>query len=793
MSDQIRKVGIVGAGTMGAGIAAHVANVGLPVVLLDIVTPGLSEGEQNKPAARNRVVQSLYKRMVKSKPAQLARADRGELITLGNVEDDFELLADCDWVVEVIIEQLEPKQALMARLEETCKPTAIITSNTSGIPINQIAVGRSDEFRARFMGTHFFNPPRYLKLLEVIPTEDTDEAAVARMSDFARHVLGKGVVLCKDRPNFIGNRFGAVTGAYIAERALSQGYTVAEVDALTGPLLGRPKTGYFRLADLVGLDVRTSVLKNLYPYIPHDPYREVLKGENSWAVYDRMLENGWLGNKRGQGFYKKVVHKGKRAFWALNTDTFEYEPVPPVSFESMSAAQKIRPLGERMQSLLNGTDRGATFVRDIIYFTLDYAAYVTPEMAYSLVDVDNAVRWGFNHQVGPFQLWDMLGVAETAAKMEQAGFQVATWVKEMLAAGHSSFYQDGSYYDFETNSYQPTPIDPKEITILGLREQNPVIESNQSATLHDMGDGVLLLEFHSKANAVDSHIQEMGRSALARLESDFDALVIGNNGKHFSVGANLGGGRNAAADDWAARSARIRKGQQLMMDLRHAPKPVVTAVHQRALGGGAEFTMHGWATVADHESYIGLVETGVGLIPAWGGCKETLRRKVNPVKQNPHADALPAVRDAFSQIMQAQISKNAWDAKTLGYLHPNDQIVMNSDHRLAVAKETALALARQGTRPPEIEKIYAAGNDALYTLYLSLKSYQWAQYMSEYDGHIGRKLAYVLCGGNLSRPQWVDPWHILDLEREAILSLMGEPKTHERIRHMLKTGKPLRN
>ena len=790
----IHKVGIVGAGTMGSGIAAHLANSGIPVVLLDIPTPDLPPEEAHSREARNRLVQSLYDRMAHGRPVQLGRPERGRLITLGNTEDDFDLLADCDWVIEVIIERLAPKQALMTRLEETCKPGAIISSNTSGIPISQIAAGRSPVFKKRFLGTHFFNPPRYLKLLEIIPTNDTDPAVTKFIGDFGQNVLGKGIVLCKDTPNFIANRFGAVTGGYTAERALSAGLSVAEVDELVGPLLGRPRTGYFRLADLVGLDIRTSVLSNLYPLIPHDPHRRWLRAEKSWAVYEQMLANGWLGNKAGQGFYKKTMVDGRREFWTLDVETLDYSLPQPRVFPGVAAAAKIRPLGERLGKLFDGDDEGCRYVRDVLYFTLAYAAHTAPEIAFNLHDIDNAVRWGFNHQAGPFEIWDMLGVEVTAKKMTTAGFDVPEWVAQMLASGRASFYENGTVYDFSDGSSHTRPQDPRHLTVAAVRRQRPQLAGNESASLHELGDQVLLLEFHTKANAIDTDIFAMGYEALERLGGPYRALVIGNDGRHFSVGANLG--KAAAGQDqqaqWEATKARIRAGQEFMMALRHAPKPVVAALHGRALGGGAEFAMHTWTAAAAHEFMIGLVEVNVGLVPAWGGCKETLRRKVNPAAQA--GDPSAALQAAFQQLMMARVSGSAWEAKSLGYVDEEAKIVMNPDHRLAVAKEMVLNLWKTGTPPPENEQIYAAGAVGFELLLNQLETGSWERPLSDYDKEIGRHLARILTGGGEDAPAgWVDPWVILDLEREASLTIRINEKTLARIEHMLKTGKPLRN
>lgn len=800
MADRIEKVAIIGAGTMGGGIAAHLANIGLPVVLLDIPTPNLPEAEQKNPQARNRLVESLFARMVKARPANLARADRADLISIGNTDDDLDRIADTDWIIEVVIEQLAPKQALMARVDALRKPGSIVSSNTSGIPIHLIAEGRSDDFKRHFLGTHFFNPPRYLKLLEIIPTASTAPEVVEFMAAFGRDVLGKGVVVCKDTPNFIGNRFFAIAGAYAIEAALARGYTVPEIDAITGPLIGRPKTATYRLLDLVGLDVMGHVNNNLYDAIPHDRYRDALKGPQTAALIEHMLANKWLGNKSGQGFYQATTVKGQREFWALNTSTLTYEPAAPVRFDSVGAVYKIDDLGQRLAKLLQFDDRAANYVRDTLYYGFSYAADVAPEIAYQLSDLDDAMRWGFAYQAGPFQMWDMLGVAETAARMEAAGFPVAGWVKEMLAAGHNSFYRDGAasepavVYDFTAKAYASQAVDKKIIFVKDLHAANKEVARNDSASLLDMGDGVALLEFHSKMNAIDPAIRQMAGTALDRLNSDFEALVIGNNGPDFCVGANIAlVGMAAAQGLWDVINQEARDTQEIAFKLRHAPKPVVTAPHQRVLGGGVEFSMAGWTAVADHETYMGFVEVGVGIIPAACGCKELLRRKVNPVMRTPNADVLPVLQAIFTQMATAQVGASAWEARELGYLLDSDLIVMDGDQRLARAKQRALQLVAAGLRPPEVEKVYAAGRDALAVLKLGVKSFVWGNVASEHDALIGAKLAYVLCGGDLSAPAWVDPWYILDLEREALLSLLGEQKTRDRMMHMLKTGKPLRN
>ena len=786
----IRKVGIIGAGTMGSGIAAHLANCDIPVVLLDIVTPNLGPAEQADPAARNRLVQTLFDRMVNGRPVQLATPERANMIQIGNTSDHFELLADCDWVIEVIIEKLAPKQALLDRLEQVCKADAIITSNTSGIPIKDIAAESSPDVKRRFLGTHFFNPPRYLKLLEVIPTAETDPAIVETICRFGRETLGKGVVICKDTPNFIANRFGAVTGSFVAETTIGNGYSVADTDALLGPLIGRPRTGYFRLADLVGLDIRCNVLDNLYDAIPHDPYRELLQGKSFRPVYNKMLANGWLGNKAGQGFIKKVMVDGQRQFWTLDTNDFEYKHSQLTNYPSVAAFGEERDLVTRIKKLLSGDDRGATLVRQVLFNVFEYAAYVTPEIAYSLADVDNTVRWGFNYQIGPFELWNALGVAEIAARMEVEGFKVAGWVQEMLASGHEGFYGSAGVYDFMAGQFTAQPTDPRHFSINTLRQRSEPIASNESASLHDMGDGILLFEFHSKANTLDIDIFDLGRHSLELLANKYDAMVIGNEGRHFSAGARMSKSFNS--DDHDVVTRWIRQGQQFMMDLRHAAKPVVAALHGKALGGGAEISMQSWHSVAAFDFQVGLVEFNVGRVPGWTGVKELMRRCVNPVARA-GGNPLPVLRRLLTQLMDATVSTTAWQAKELGYLRPTDTIVMNEDHRLLVAKESALELAGQSLDPPPLETIYAAGQSVREQLLIELDENLQSGGLTEFDALIGEQLIRILTGGATVEASWVDPWHILDLEIAGSLAVRFDERSIARMNHMLKTGKPLRN
>lgn len=791
MSNKIKKVGIIGAGTMGSGIAAHLANIGIPSVLLDIPTSGLS-GDDDTRANRNKHVQAAFKRMLKMKPANLGSSARQSYITVGNTQDDFELLADCDWIVEVIIEKLAPKQQLMAQLEAVCKKTAIVTSNTSGIPIGAIADGRSDSFKRRFLGTHFFNPVRYLRLLEIIPTADTDQDVTDFMMKFGTNVLGKGVVLAKDRPNFIGNRLLSMTGAFSVEYALQNGYSIAEVDNLTGPLIGRPKTGTFRLSDVVGIDVMQYVNANLYPAIPNDKYRDILHGEKSTVFNQFLLENQLLGNKTGKGFWKKSKDEaGKRIFLTLDPDTKEYVLPPKVRFDSVGAVRKMEDTGERINALLAYSDRGADYVRHVLYYMFQYAAYTAQDISYSLADIDKALVWGFAHEMGPFAIWDALGVADTVNQMEQLGYEVAEWVKTMLAAGRSSFYAtDGTVYDWTTEAPKPLPTD-----ILVLKADScDLVARVGTAQLRDMGDGILLFEKTGKMNTIDPDVIKFGRQALIRLQKSFDAMVIGNDANDFSVGANLQVIAMAAmGGQWKQIETIVHDGQKLFMDMRHFEKPIVTAPQGRVLGGGVEMVLGGWQSVANHETYMGLVEVGVGLIPGWGGCKEQLRRRVNPIMKTKNGDPFPIMQAIFEQLAMAKVAESAYQAKEMGYLLPDDLIVFNGEHRLRKAKDVALGLVQSGASAPPYEKVYAAGRDVYYLLKMGLKSFEWGGYATPHDMVVGDKLAAVLCGGDLSSGQWVDPWYILDLEREALLSLAGTTGTKARVEHMLMTGKPLRN
>ncbi len=806
MAYRIRRAAVLGAGTMGAAIAAHLANAGIPVLLLDIVPRELTEEEKKRGLTlqdrevRNRIARQGLERALKARPAAFFTPERAELVEVGNVEDDLPRIAEVDWVIEAVIERLDIKRQVMARVEALRGPHTIVSTNTSGIPLAQIAEGRSPEFQKHFLGTHFFNPPRYLKLVELIPGPGTDPELLKFMHQFLERDLGKRVVPAKDTPNFIANRLFSVHASFTMAYALEHGYTVEEVDALTGPLIGRPKTATFRLNDLVGIDVMDHVGRNLYAAIPHDEMRDWLVHPKLVRILETLLERKWLGNKAGVGFYKKVQEGGKKEYWALDLETLEHRPPQKPRFDSVKEAKGIEDLGERLRFLVAQEDRAGTFVRAVLYNLLSYAALRIPEIADTPLEVDRAIRWGFAHEMGPFEVWDALGVAETVERMEKEGFPVAGWVKEMLAAGHTTFYrrENGrvtAVYKPEAKEYVPVPEEPRYISIAERKAAGKVLEENAGASLIDLGDGVLLLEFHTKMNALDEDIFRMWERALDRLEAeDWVGMVIGNQGPHFCAGANIfviAAAAQAKAFDQIDQAVRLM--QRVVMRTRYSPKPVVAAPFGMVLGGGAEVAMSAARIVASAETYMGLVEVGVGLIPAGGGIKEMLRRVLNPVMETRNADVLPVLQRLFETIGMAKVSASAEEARKLGFLTAADRIVMNPDALLYEAKVEVLRLAEDGYRPPLKAKIYAAGRDAFAALKVGLFQMVEARQISEHDAKIGEKLAYALCGGDLSQPAWVPEEHILDLEREGFLSLCGEEKTLQRLWHMLQTGKPLRN
>ncbi len=762
---------VIGSGTMGGGIAAHFANAGVPVYLLDIST---------------QIVSASFDRMKKSKPPAFFTPETADLVTIGSLDEHEAWIGEGDWIIEAIVEELEPKRALVARIDRLRKPGSIVSSNTSGLPIATIAANATADFKAHFLGTHFFNPPRYMKLLEVIPTKETKPEITELVRDFAERRLGKGVVLCKDTPNFIANRLASISGASLVDYVLANGYTIEETDAIAGPLIGRPKTAAFRLQDLVGLDVASSVGRNLYDLIEGDESRHVLRSPRLEALRKDQLDRGRLGDKSGQGFYRK----GGQSILTLDLETHEYRERREPEIPSIGEAMKIRSLPKRLDFVLRQDDKAGALARHIVYNSLGYAARRIPEITDDIVNVDRTMRWGFSHDLGPFELWDSLGVRATVEAMKKNGVVVAPWVEEMLASGFDSFYRDDSYYDLARRSYVRIASDPRAIDL--ARER--IVRENKGASLIDIGDGVLCLAFHTKMNTLDDDVRGMIVESVEELEKGaWTGMVIGNEGADFCVGANLAGGFGSNGSE--ALNRGVKAMQDALMAVRFCAKPIVTAPFGRTLGGGAEVAMAGARIVAAAETYMGLVEAGVGLVPGAGGCKELVRRIVSPaLRQTPNADPLPFVQNILQTIAAARVSTSAAEAKSLGFLDAADRIVMRRDHLIFEAKEEVLELVAHGYAPPVREKsCYAAGRDVRAALKAGIYVLQQGAYMSEYDALISSRLASILCGGDLSSGQWVDEQFLLDREREVFVELSREPKTRERIQHMLSTGKPLRN
>ncbi len=807
MTYQINKAVVIGAGTMGAAIAAHLANVGVEVTLLDIVPRELTPEEKSKgltlesPQVRNRIVKNGFDAVLKSRPASFYDKKFTTWVSLGNLEDDFDAVAEADWIIEAIIENLKIKQNLMERIDGVRKPKSIVSTNTSGIPVTSIADGRSEGFRQHFLGTHFFNPPRYLKLLEVIPTDATFPEVVDTISWFSEYRLGKGVVLCKDTPNFIGNRITFGTAVYAMDYILKNGYTVEEVDAVTGPPIGHPKTATFRLIDLVGIDVWHHVGENLKDAIPDDKMaQDYLDSEPASRVFDTMLEKGWLGNKTKVGFYKQVRVEGKKEFWPLNLETLEHEAPQKVRFDSVGEAKDKETLGEKMMVFMEGEDRAAELVRALTLQSFAYSAERIPEIADTPKPIDDAMRWGFGHEAGPFEIWDMIGVKYGIDEMTEFGFPPPDWVKQMVDGGFETFYQyQGSQkvgvYNPTINEYQKIERSPNMIVLDEKREAGKVISENPGAAIFDLGDGVAGLEFHTKMNTIDQDMLDMMQEVLDRAEAgEFEGIVIGNDADHFCAGANLFGVVMAAQNGmWKELDELVKFLQDTNMRMRYFHKPVVVCPAGLTLGGGAEITMHGSRVVAAAELYTGQVEGGVGVIPAGGGTKELMRRILNPPMQTDNVDPFPFLQRIFEQIGMAKVATSAEEARAMGFLGKDDRVIINRDHLLAEAKREVLHMAKNGYSPPPPEKIYAAGRDALAGLRVGLYMFKEGGYISDHDMLVGEKLIYIMTGGNLSAPTWVDEQYILDLEREAFLSLCGEEKTQARMWHMLQTGKPLRN
>jgi 3-hydroxyacyl-CoA dehydrogenase len=800
---RIGKAAVLGAGTMGAGIAAHLANAGIPTLLLDIAPRELTPEEEAKGATlesravRNRVVNSLFEAAKKLKPAPFMLGDNAALISVGNFEDDLPRIKDCDLVIEAVVENLEIKHKLFAEVEKHRKPGAVIASNTSGIPISSIAEPFSDDFKAHFLGIHFFNPPRYMKLVEAIPTSWTKPEISCAIFGFLDERLGKGVVAAKDRPNFIANRIGVFSMMATIHEMIRMNFTPTEVDQITGKAIGHASSATFRTSDLVGLDVTAHVVNNLYPAIPEDEDREVFVLPD---LIKTLLEKKLLGDKTKGGFFKKSTGTdGKREILELDLSTFEYKPQAKTKFLSLDAAKQIEDLSARLKTLVWGKDKVGEFLWNTSSRISRYAANRVPEIADTIVEIDDAIKWGFGWEIGVFEAWDAIGVQESVERMKAENQAVPANVEAMLETGAKTFYKEENghryFFDFATNAYKPIPAKQGVIILKSLKDQGRIIRKNSAATLIDLGDGVACLEFHSKMNAIGSDTMQMMKFAVEEVESNCTGLVIGNQGGNFSAGANLMLLMLAAQEEeWDDINLIIHTFQQANMRLRYSPKPVVVAPFGLTLGGGCEISLHGDRVRAAAETYMGLVEVGVGLIPGGGGTKEMALRAMDMAKKTPDADAFAFIRKTFELLGMGKVAASAQEARAWGFLRAEDSISMNKDRQIADAKEIVIALSKEGyVQPQPRADVLALGEAGLATLKLGLHMMKRGGYISDHDALIGTKLAKILCGGDLNHQTYVSEQHLLDLEREAFLSLCGERKTQERIAYMLKTGKPLRN
>ncbi len=800
MKRSFKKAAVLGSGVMGSRIAAHLANNGLDVLLLDIVPKQLSDEDQKKglsetsPAFRNKLAASGLDQAVKSNPAAFYRADLVTRVKPGNFEDHFPEIREADWIIEAVIENLEIKKSVFEQVDKFRKPGSIVSTNTSGIPVHLMTDGRSEDFKKHFLGTHFFNPPRYLKLLEVIPTPETDREVVNCILKYGDLYLGKTTVECKDTPDFIANRIG-VFGIMNTFRVMQElDLSIEEVDKLTGPVIGRPKSATFRTADIVGLDTLVMVASHLYEALPDDEKRDVFKVP---GFLQKLVENRWLGDKTRQGFFRKVKKEdGSSEILALDLKSLTYQPRKKVSFPTLDMTKPVEDLSTRLKMMYMGMDKAASFFRIMSEELFAYTSARIPEISDDLYRVDKALKGGFGWDLGPFELWDVLGLKRVAESMEKNGRKPAPWVSELLAAGNTAFYirKEGKryYYDIPSRSYQLVPDSERYILLDDLRATK-VIDKNAAASLFDLGDGVLGLEFHSKMNAIGPDTVSFVLKAFDKMESGWEGMVIGNQAPNFSAGANLALLLMAANEgDYDEIELMIRQFQRMTMRVRYSARPVVVAPHGLTLGGGCELTLHADHVQAAAETYIGLVEVGVGLIPAGGGTKEMTLRAMDKVADGDVV--LPNLRDAFMVMGTGKVATSAHEALPMGILRSTDGISVNKDRQILDAKRQVIAMAAAGYQQPRERKdIRVLGKAGLATIKASIYLMWMARQITDYDKVVAEKLAYIMCGGNLSEETRVSEQYLLDLEREAFVQLCGERRTLERIQHMLKTGKPLRN
>lgn len=797
----IKKVAVIGSGIMGSGIACHFANIGLEVLLLDIVPRELNDAEKAKgltledKLVRDRLVNDSLKKALKSKPSPIYHQKFASRITTGNLEDDIAKVKDVDWIIEVVVERLDIKKQVFENLEKHRTPGTLITSNTSGIPIKFMSEGRSEDFQKHFCGTHFFNPARYLKLFEIIPGPNTSQEVLEFLNNYGEQFLGKTSVVAKDTPAFIGNRIGIFGIQSLFHQVKELGLTIEEVDKLTGPVIGRPKSATFRTVDVVGLDTLVHVANGIYDNCPNDEAHELFKLPN---FINTMMENKWLGSKTGQGFYKKVKgENGKSEILSLDLNTLEYRSKKRAKFSTLELTKSIEKVIDRFKILVSGKDKAGEFYRKNFAAMFAYVSNRIPEISDELYKIDDAMKAGFGWEHGPFQIWDAIGVEKGIEIMKAEGYQPANWVNDMLAAGSTSFYsvKDGAtyFYDISSKSQTKKPGQDAFIILDNIRKSNEVFK-NSGVVVEDLGDGILNCEFQSKMNTIGGDVLAGLNKAIDIAEKDFEGLVIGNQGANFSVGANIGMiFMMAVEQEYDELNAAIKYFQDTMMRMRYSSIPTVAAPHGMTLGGGCELSLHADKVVAAAETYIGLVEFGVGVIPGGGGSKEMALRASDSFRKGDVE--LNVLQEYFLTIGMAKVSTSAYEAFDLGILQKGkDVIVVNKDRQIATAKAHAKLLANAGySQPIKRKDVKVLGRQALGMFLVGTDAMEASNYISEHDQKIANKLAYVMAGGDLSEPTLVTEQYLLDLEREAFLSLCTERKTLERIQHMLKTGKPLRN
>lgn len=806
MSLEIKKAAVLGAGVMGATIAAHLTNAGIECYLLDIIPFELTDDDKKKglteksPAWRNRFAANGLAGATKSRPASFFTKKNASMVKIGNFEDNLNWLADVDWICEVVIENLKIKQDLFAKVEKVIKPTCIVSTNTSGIPVKDISAKFGANLKKHFLGTHFFNPPRYMKLMEIIPGEATDKKIIDYMVKFSEETLGKGVVICKDSPNFVGNRIGSFDISNAQRIMVDKQLKINEVDAIVGKAIGRPGTAIFGTLDLVGLDTGMHVQKNLYDAVPNDESRDMFL---PLPFGQKMMENKWLGNKTKQGFYKKTKDaKGKSVKLMLNYETMEYVPSDRPKFASIQAAKKKDDVAASMKAVFFGDDIASEFIREYLCKNFIYSANRVGEICDNIMAIDNAMKWGYNHKLGPFESWDAVGVKESLEVMKKLKLKIPKKVEEMLKKGCESFYttkEDGKYYyDFEKKAYAKIDENPRIIILPDLKSRNKVVKENASASLIDIGDGVVCLEFHTKMNAIDNDLTAMQNEALDIVEKDFVGLVVANHDERaFSAGANVFQVLTAAQmGQWDLIEQGVEALQGANMRMKYLSKPIVTAPAGLALGGGCEIAMHGARCLPNGELYIGLVEVGVGVIPAGGGCKELLVRLTEGIPDGLIEQGFNLqyhMGKAFENIAMAKVATSAAEAMELGYVRKSEKINMSRDQQIFEAKQLVLSLVADGYRPPRPALIPVMGENFRGLVNAILQNMYYGKFVSEYDLHVSKKVGYVLSGGDCAEGTFVSEQEILDLEKEAFVSLCGEKKTQERIMYMLSKGKPLRN